>query len=70
MKLEYIYKVVENEIRKRYTTKVEFAKKMGISRQRLNQILNKLKSNKEISFNSVKKILGVLGYEIEIKKRG
>lgn len=70
MKLEKIYDIVENEIQENYKTKVECAKSMGITRQRLNQILDKLKNNNEISFNNVKKILNFFGYEIEIKKRG
>lgn len=70
MNLEKIYNVVENEIQERYKTKVECAKEMGISRQRLNHILYMLKNNSEISFKRVEKALNFFGYEIEIKKRG
>lgn len=70
MNLEKIYNVVENEIQERYKTKVECAKEMGISRQRLNHILYMLKNNSEISFKRVEKTLNFFGYEIEIKKRG
>ena len=70
MNLEKIYNMVENEIQEKYKTKVECAKEMGISRQRLNHILNTLKNNNEISFNRVEKILNFFGYDIEIKKRG
>lgn len=68
--LNRIYKIIEKEIRKKYKTKVECARDLGITRQRLNQILGKLKNNSEISFNNVKKILNFFGYEIVIKKRG
>lgn len=70
MELKKIYNVVENEIQENYKTKVECAKKMGITKQRLHQILNTLKTNRELSFNKVQKILNFFGYEIEIKKRG
>ncbi len=70
MNLEKIYNVIENEIQEKYKTKVECAKEMGISRQRLNHILNMLKTNSEISFKRVEKTLNFFGYEIEIKKRG
>lgn len=70
MKLEKIYNVVENEIQEKYKTKVECAREMGISRQRLNHILNTLKNNNEVSFNRIEYILNFFGYEIEIKKRG
>lgn len=70
MNLEKIYNVVENEIQERYKTKVECAKEMGISRQRLNHILYMLKNNSEISFKRVEKTLNFFGYEIKIKKRG
>lgn len=71
LKLESIYIVINNEIRKKYVTKAECARNMGITRQRLNQILSKLKNNNEISFNNVKKFLNFFGYEIKIiKKRG
>lgn len=70
MNLEKIYNVIENEIQERYKTKVECAKEMGISRQRLNHILYMLKNNSEVSFKRVEKTLNFFGYEIEIKKRG
>lgn len=70
MKLEIIYNVIENKIQENYKTKVECAKKMGITKQRLHQILSSLKSNSELSFNKVQKILNFFGYEVEIKKRG
>ena len=70
MKLDEIYNVIENEIQEKYKTKVEFAKEMGISKQRLHHILKKIKNNSEVSFRRVGNILEFLGYELDIKKRG
>lgn len=70
MKLECIYNVVNDEIQGKYKTKVECAKKMGITRQRLSQILTKLKTNSGITYKKVEEFLNLLGYEIVIKKRG
>ena len=70
MELKKIYNVLDNEIQEKYRTKVECAKDMGISRQRLNHILNTLKYEKEISFNRIDDLLKFFGYEIQIKKRG
>lgn len=70
MELKKIYNILDDEIQNKYKTKVECAKNMGISRQKLNHILNTLKNQKEISFNRIDELLNFFGYEIQIKKRG
>lgn len=68
MELSNIYELIVEEIERKYPTKVECAKSMGISRQRLNHLLNGLKNGKEISFNRLTKILNFFGYKFEVKR--
>lgn len=74
MNSETLYKLLDVDIRLNYNSDAEFARKVGISRQRINQILNSLKKNeknkKGISINVIFPILEKAGYEITIKKKG
>lgn len=69
MNLISVYEIINTEIRKNYNTKTEMAKAMNIRKQILNEILDRLKNNKGITFQRLEKILNFLGYEIIIKKK-
>ncbi|MFK4784545.1 hypothetical protein [Fusobacterium sp. MFO224] len=66
-----LYEKIEFEIKRKYKTKTKYAEKIGIRKQRLNYILNRIKSN-EINIKELKKIVNSLELElaIVIKRKG
>lgn len=60
-----LYEKIEFEIKRKYKTKTKYAEKMGMRKQKLNYILNKLK-NEEISIEELKKIVNSLELELAI----
>lgn len=63
-----IYKKLDVDIRLNYNSKSEFAKKVGISNQRLSNILKNLSNNKRNILNTTFEILEKAGYAITIEK--
>lgn len=63
-----IYKKLDIDIRLNYNSKAEFAKKVGISNQRLSNILKNLSNNKRNILNTTFEILEKAGYTITIEK--
>lgn len=64
-----IYEKLDKDIRLNYNSKAEFAKKIGISKQRLSDFLLRLQSNKKnSSINNLFRILEKAGYQITIEK--
>lgn len=64
-----IYEKLDKDIRLNYNSKAEFAKKIGISKQRLSDFLPRLQSNKKnSSINNLFRILEKAGYQITIEK--
>lgn len=63
-----IYKKLDVDIRLNYNSKSEFAKKVGISNQRLSNILKNLSNNKRNILNTTFEILEKAGYTITIEK--
>lgn len=65
-----IFEILNKDIKLNYNSKTEFSTKIGITKQRMSNIMQILKSNKEKnSFNVVCSILEKAGYEITIKKK-
>lgn len=65
-----LFDILDRDIRLNYDTKSEFAKKAKITRQRLNQLLSILKTNRKSShFNTICKMLENAGYEMIITKK-
>lgn len=60
-----IYNKIEFEMLKIYKTKTNYAKILGIKKQKLNYILNKFK-NENISIKEIKKIANSLNLELTI----
>lgn len=60
-----LYEKIEFEIVKNYKTKTRYAKTLGMRKQKLNYILNKLKSEK-ISIDELTKITNSLKLELAI----
>lgn len=69
MKLENIYIFVEAEIKNQFGTKAKMGKACGKTRQEVNKVLTKLKTNSGITYKKVEEFLNLLGYELVIKKR-
>lgn len=68
-----ISKIINNEIETNYSSKAEFARKVGITRARLQTVLKKLESNNgdnksSVTFNTLSNILKKAGYQIKIEK--
>lgn len=65
-----IFKVLDKDVRLNYKSKAQFAEKLGVTRQRLNQIFYMLEANKKgNSFNLIADLLEKAGYEIKIIKK-
>lgn len=62
--------LINKEIRINYKTKVEFAKILGIKKQNLTIFIKNLEKGKDTKIDRICKILDVLGYELQIKKKG
>jgi len=60
-----LYEKIEFEIKRKYKTKTNYAKNMEIRKQKLNYILNKLKSE-DIRIAELKKIVNSLNLELAI----
>lgn len=63
-----IYKKLDIDIRLNYNSKAEFADKVGVTRQRLANILKNLSNNKRNILNTTFEILEKAGYTITIEK--
>lgn len=63
--MKTIYNKIEFEMLKIYKTKTNYAKILGIKKQKLNYILNKFK-NENISIKEIKKIANSLNLELTI----
>lgn len=68
MDAKKIFEKLDKDIRLNYKSKAEFARKVGVSRQRLSNILTNLKKNKRNTLNTTFEILEKAGYQITIKK--
>ena len=67
--------ILDKEIEKNYPSKAEFARKVGITRARLQTVLKKLENNNgednknSLTFNTLSNILSKAGYQIKIVKK-
>lgn len=69
-----ILKILNREIQSNYPSKAEFARKVGITRARLQTVLRKLEINSgdnksSLTFNTLSNILIKAGYQIKIEKK-
>nr|DAS48546.1 MAG TPA: repressor protein C2 [Caudoviricetes sp.] len=62
--------LINKEIRINYKSKVEFAKILGIKKQNLTTFIKNLEKEKDAKIDRICKILSILGYELQIKKKG
>ena len=62
--------LINKEIRINYKSKVEFAKILGIKKQNLTIFIKNLEKGKDAKIDRICKILSILGYELQIKKKG
>lgn len=74
MRSKEIFILLDTEIRLHYNSRAEFARKIGVSRSRLQTIMDKLENAKNdnnkkgLSFNTLSNILEKAGYRIKIEK--
>lgn len=71
MDTETIFNFIDIQRRLKFDTNSNLAKAVGVSKQNLKDFLNRLEANKPNNqFNRICKILDILGYELQIKKKG
>ena len=71
MDTKEIFDFIDIERRLKFETKLKLAEATGVSKQNLKDFSNRLEKNKPNNqFNRICKILDVLGYELQIKKKG
>lgn len=69
MKLLDVYKIINKEIDFNFKTKTAAALAMNKRKQDLNDLLNRLQTNKGITIQRISQALEFFGYEIIVKKR-
>ena len=69
MNTKTIFSILDRDIRLNYNSRAEFGRKVGLTRQSVNNFMDVLeKCNSGNSFNKISNILEKAGYRIEIKK--
>lgn len=64
-----IFKFLDIEIKLNHGDRAKAARKIGMSKEMLHSVMNRLEVNGGISIKTLEKICNGLGYEIIIKKK-
>lgn len=64
-----IFIPLNKEIRLNYSSNVEVAQKMGVTRQWVRKVMEKLETEQGLNLKTLEKLCNVLGYEIIVKKK-
>lgn len=68
MNIESFLKIIECEIKNKHKTQIKAATFLNIDPKSFNANLKNLRENKGIRYNTLKKIMNGLGYEIYVRK--
>lgn len=72
LKSSDIFEIIDKDIRLNYNSKSEFARKINVSRSRLDTILKTMQQEdhtcRGIAFNTLSGVLEKAGYKIRIEK--
>lgn len=69
MNLKSVYEIINKEINLNFKTKTAAATAMQKRKQDLNDLLNRLQTNKGITIQRISQTLEFFGYEIIIRKK-
>lgn len=69
MTKEEIYKIIYQQQRLKFKTKTEFAQKMGISPQNINNTMKKMENNGTITFDNLIQMIEALDLELILQEK-
>lgn len=64
-----IFVPLNKEIRLNYSSNAEVAEKLGVTRQWVRKVMEKLETEQGLNIKTLEKLCDVLGYEIVIRKK-